>query len=86
MWSSKFHEIAYEVLLDNKKKFQLDSLKYIISAKSLVKHLVCYDNERLIYLIDHLLISIPLIWQGIEFGQASQLGNNDVHRKIISKK
>ncbi|CAF1269681.1 unnamed protein product [Adineta steineri] len=74
------------VLLDNKKKFQLDSLKYIISAKSLVKHLACHDNERLIYLIDHFLISIPLIWQGTEFGQASQLGNNDLHRKIISKK
>ncbi|CAF1252015.1 unnamed protein product [Adineta steineri] len=43
------------ILLDNKKQFQLDSLKYIISTKSLVKHLACHDNERLIYLIDHFL-------------------------------
>ncbi|CAF4011386.1 unnamed protein product [Adineta steineri] len=64
----------------------LNFMKLLMNAKSLVKHLACHDNERLIYLIDHFLISIPLIWQGTEFGQASQLGNNDLHRKIISKK
>ncbi|CAF1005146.1 unnamed protein product [Adineta steineri] len=103
-WSSTFHGIVSDVLI-NQKKFELDSLKYIISAKNLVNYLACHDNERLMYLIGHLgktfdndafqrirlgtiilmtSVSIPLIWQGDEFGQASQLGTNDPHRKIIS--
>ena len=98
-WSSTFHGIISEALI-NQNKFELDVLKYAISAPNLVNYLACHDNERLMYLVGQLdqpfqrvrlgtivlmtSVSVPLIWQGDEFGEARQLGNDNQHRKKLT--
>ncbi|CAF0954312.1 unnamed protein product [Adineta ricciae] len=52
-WSSTFHGVVCNALVDQ-TKFELDLLKYVISAPNLVNYLTCHDNERLMYLIGHL--------------------------------
>ena len=100
-WSSTFHGIISKTLI-NKSEFELDVIKYVISAPNLVNYLTCHDNERVMYLINrdakvndndafqrvHLgaivlmtSVSMPLIWQGDEFGEARELGTVDHYRK-----
>ncbi len=49
-WSSSFHGIMANNLIDL-SKFELDLIKYIISAPDLINYLSCHDNERFLYLL-----------------------------------
>ncbi|CAF0982573.1 unnamed protein product [Rotaria sordida] len=49
-WSSSFHGIVAEVLA-NPSNFNLDQVKYMISASSVINYLSCHDNERLLFLL-----------------------------------
>ncbi|CAF2920117.1 unnamed protein product [Rotaria sp. Silwood2] len=102
--SSRFHDVICQALIDQ-NKFELDHIKYVISASNLVNYLTSHNNERLLYLINHMgkaydendafqrvrlgaivlmtSVSTPLIWQGDEFGEARNLGNDNYHRKKL---
>ncbi|CAF1129518.1 unnamed protein product [Rotaria sp. Silwood1] len=43
-WSSKFHDVIYQILI-NQNKFDLDQLKYVISAKNFINYLTCHNND-----------------------------------------
>jgi 1,4-alpha-glucan branching enzyme len=49
-WSSSFHGVMTNNLTDP-TKFELDLIKYIISAPDLVNYISCHDNERFLYLL-----------------------------------
>lgn len=49
-WSSSFHGVIENNLTDD-SKFELDLIKYIISASDLVNYLSCHDNERFLFLL-----------------------------------
>ncbi|CAF3460343.1 unnamed protein product [Rotaria sp. Silwood1] len=50
-WSSTFHGVVANNLVDE-NKFELDLIKYIISAPDYINYLSCHDNERLLFLLD----------------------------------
>lgn len=52
-WSSTFHGVIAQSLIDT-DKFDIDRLKYVISAKNFVNYLTRHDNERLMFLINQL--------------------------------
>jgi len=100
-WSSTFHNVISQALT-NPDKFDVDRLKYAISAPNFVNYLTRHDNERLMFLLNQFgqvsceetfqrarlgaivlmtSVSIPLIWQGDEFGEARQLGPKNPHQK-----
>jgi 1,4-alpha-glucan branching enzyme len=49
-WSSSFHGVMTNNLTDQ-SKFELDLMKYIISAPDLINYLSCHDNERFLFLL-----------------------------------
>jgi 1,4-alpha-glucan branching enzyme len=49
-WSSSFHGVMVNDLKDP-SKFELDLIKYIISAPDLVNYLSCHDNERFLFIL-----------------------------------
>jgi hypothetical protein len=68
-WSASFHGVMINNLTDQ-SKFELDLLKYIISAPDLINYLSCHDNERFLFLLgkngnlfdDNAFIRVRLIW------------------------
>jgi len=68
-WSSSFHGVMTNNLIDQ-SKFELDLMKYIISASDLVNYLSCHDNEPFLFLLgkngnlfdDNAFIRVRLIW------------------------
>jgi 1,4-alpha-glucan branching enzyme len=49
-WSSSFHGVMINNLTDQ-SKFELDLIKYIISAPDLINYLSCHDNERFLFIL-----------------------------------
>ena len=49
-WSCSFHGVMANNLIDQ-SKFELDLMKYIISASDLVNYLSCHDNERFLFVL-----------------------------------
>ena len=56
---------------------------YLIGHLGNASHDDTIQRARLGAIILMTSISIPLIWQGDEFGEARQLGNDNPHRKIL---